>query len=213
LLHDGDSKRSRNPGAIPRNYSNKSSSKSRARLGGGQTWIIYADLDELQQYPVPPRELVAAAERRGIDVIYGWLLDRVAADGSLPAIPSFDDPNSPNIWNTFQIGCRLTGALLRSATRKVMMARSDVAIGAGHHTAGDRLPFPIPIGRLDQYVVYHFKWHAETIARLEWGLAHANRNPMWQYESRRFMDWLKTNGGKINLREPNLAAELKNVRT
>jgi tetratricopeptide (TPR) repeat protein len=170
------------------------------------TWIAYTDLDEFHQYPVSPRELLAAADKQNIDVIYGWLLDRVAEDGSLPAIPKFDDPNSQSLWDTFAMGCRLTGRLLRAPTRKVMLARLGISVGSGHHAADGYLPHPIPLGRLGQYVVHHFKWHAEAVPRLEWGLAHADRNPQWQRESNRFLNWLKSNGGRVNMSDPEIMA-------
>lgn len=168
------------------------------------TWIIYTDLDEFQEYPLPARQLIDAAQARNIEVIYGWLLDRVAADGSMPPIPSFDDPASPSIWNTFASGCRLTGLLLRAPTRKVMIARLGIEISGGHHVAEGFVPYPIPVGRISQYIVHHFKWHRDTVDRMQWGLEHAACNPAWQLEARRFLDWLHSNGGRINLDDPTI---------
>ena len=91
------------------------------------------------------------------------------------------------------------------------MARSHLSVGAGHHLVSNILPYPIPLGRLNQYVVNHFKWHEEAVARLEWGLAHADRNPMWQRESRRFLDWLNANGGKINVGDPEIGAVQRRI--
>jgi tetratricopeptide (TPR) repeat protein len=167
-------------------------------------WIIHTDLDELHEYPLLARQLIEAAKTRDIQVIYGWLLDRVAADGSMPPIPSFDDPASPSIWNAFSSACRLTGILLRAPTRKVMIARLGIEVGGGHHAAGGFVPYPIPMGRISQYIVHHFKWHKDTVDRMEWGLAHAGCNPAWQLEARRFLDWLHSNGGRINLNDPTI---------
>jgi len=177
----------------------------RAAGATDRTWVIYADLDELHEYPLPPPQLITHAESLGVEAIYGWLLDRVAADGSLPKIPSFGDSTSASLWDVFPLGCRLTGIVLRSASRKVMMARLHLPIGAGHHAAGNVLPHPIPYGRISQYVLHHFKWHQDAVARLQWGLNHAGRNPLWQSESRRFLSWLDANGGKINLNDASTA--------
>jgi tetratricopeptide (TPR) repeat protein len=168
------------------------------------SWVTYTDLDEFHEYPLEPRRLIDAAESQDIAAIYGWLLDRVAQDGSFPPIPLICGSGSLSLWNAFPLGCRMSGRLLRAPTRKVMMARFDVPVGSGHHAAGNLLPHPIPHGRLEQYVVHHFKWHKAAIARLEWGLANAGCNPEWQRESKRFMNWLAQCNGKMRLDDPDL---------
>lgn len=178
----------------------------RAFGGKDDTWIVYADLDEFHEFPAPPRQIIAAAEERGVQAIYGWLLDRVAADGSFPPIPPFEDSASPSLWDAFPVGCHLSGKLLRASAHKVMMARLSVPIMIGHHDARNCVPYPIPLGRLEQYIVHHFKWHRDAVARLKWGLTQANCNSAWQRESRRFLEWINSNGGRINPKDPAILA-------
>jgi tetratricopeptide (TPR) repeat protein len=178
----------------------------RAAGAAGDSWIVYTDLDEFHTFPAPLAEIAAAAETRGVEVIFGWMLDRVAADGSFPEIPVHDNPDAGSLWDVFPFGCRLTGPILRGSAKKVMMARLSHEVTIGHHQAGEALAYPIPLGQIGDYVVHHFKWHKDVIARLEWGLAHATAAPGWQDEARRFIAWLTKNDGRINLSDPAISA-------
>jgi hypothetical protein len=166
------------------------------------TWIIHSDLDEFHEFPAPLSEIVAAARACDVNAISGHLLDRVTADGSLAPIRP-----TPSLWEQFPVSCRLTERVVRGWTQKLMMAEFSVPSAAGHHVGSNVRAACVPIGRKDQYKVHHFKWHAELPVRLAWGISQPNANVMWRLESARFLNWLKANGGRINLSDPALTLE------
>jgi Glycosyl transferase family 2 len=178
--------------------------RSACRLAGAgpETWIVHTDLDELHEFPAPLGEIIATCEVMDINTVSGEFLDRVAADGTLGPVLA-----SPSLWGQFPVGCRLTKNLLRGWTRKVMLAKFCVACGVGHHVGSNVKAHCVPIGRPDQYIVHHFKWHAELPGRMEWAMSQPNANVMWRIEARKFLNWLKFNGGRINLGEAALAAK------
>lgn len=161
------------------------------------TWILHTDLDEFHEFPAPLWQIVACAEADGTNAVNGNFMDRVAADGALAAVRV----GPPSIWEQFPIQCRLTERVLRAWTKKVMLAKFEVPCGPGHHVASNVRSARVPIGQPDQYIVHHFKWHAELPARMEWAIAQPNSNPIWKTEARRFLNWLAANGGRINLAE------------
>ena len=163
------------------------------------TWILHSDLDELDEFPSPLSQIIAAADAQGIDAISGWVMDRVAADGSLPPIR----PAPPSLFEQFPVACRLTARVLRGVTLKIMLAPFAMPVGAGHHFAHYSKLRPAPIGRPEQYIVHHFKWHAGVIPRLRWSLSQPNAPRAWKREAERFLKWLETNGGKIKLQDCN----------
>jgi len=167
-----------------------------------ETWILHTDLDELHEFPAPLNEIIAAADGKGIAAVIGWLLDRVAADGSMPTVRA-----SPSLWQQFPIGCRLTAGVLGTVSQKIMLAQYAVPVYNGHHyiEGGARLGH-IPIGRAEQYIVHHFKWHGDVLARMEWSLSQPNTQPEWKLEANSFLNWLKAGGGRINLDDPAIAA-------
>jgi tetratricopeptide repeat protein len=171
------------------------------RLAGAlpETWILHTDLDELQVYPAPPRQVADEAGRKGIKVIGGLLCDRVAADGALPMVTPV-----PSIWEQFPVDCGMTRQITRGKREKVMMARFSVQVSVGHHVAFNEWS-AAPIGSAADYRVAHFKWHGDLIDRLRWGMARPNSSPIWKGETKALIDWLDMNGGRINLNEPGLA--------
>jgi tetratricopeptide (TPR) repeat protein len=172
--------------------------KAGARPG---TWILHTDLDELHQYPAPLKEIAAAAARQNNRVIFGRFVDRVAADGSLPAIASH-----PSLWQQFPMECDLTGRVLCGGTQKVMLARYIVLVRNGHHEATLEPSLPPPIGAPADYRVAHFKWHGGLLDRMRWSLRQDNTTLRWKADTRRFLDWLDRHGGKIDLSDPALRA-------
>jgi tetratricopeptide (TPR) repeat protein len=178
--------------------------RSGCRLAGAvpETWILHMDLDEFAEFPAPIGEIVAAANAKGIDAVIGWLIDRVATDGSMPGIRT-----SPSLWEQFPIGCHLTAKVIRSGTQKTMLARYGVPVGSGHHYPSFAANLGVvPVGKAEQYRVHHFKWHGELPARIEWSLSQPNTNLVWRAEANRLMAWLNAGGGKINLADPTILA-------
>jgi tetratricopeptide (TPR) repeat protein len=166
------------------------------------TWIMHTDLDELHEYPAPIHQIIAAAREKQINAIYGRLVDRVAADGSMPPVQA-----EPPLWQQFPVECDLTRRITKGMTRKVMMARFSVLVNAGHHDALNEPPGAVPIGTEQDYRVAHFKWHGDVINRMRWGLQRPNAHPCWKRETRGLLAWLDSRGGRIDLSEPGLRTE------
>jgi hypothetical protein len=175
--------------------------RSACRAAGAlpETWIIHSDLDELHEFPAPLPRLIAAAQTQGINAVFGSFIDRVTANGTLSPIRA-----TPSLWDQFPVQCRLTERILRGSTRKLMLAHYSVPCGPGHHFASNFKADRLPIDRPEQYIVHHFKWHAELPQRLAWGLSQPKANVMWKVEAARFLNWIKINGGRINLGDPAL---------
>jgi Tfp pilus assembly protein PilF len=163
------------------------------------TWILHTDLDELQQYPAPLSEIGAAAERMNIRLIQGCLIDRVAANGSLPAIAP-----RPSLWEQFPVECSITERVVKGVPSKAMLARYSVLVGTGHHDSLLEPAKPPPIGSPADYRVAHFKWHRDVVQRMRWGLQQESASSFWKADTRRLLAWLESNGGKINLSDPAL---------
>jgi tetratricopeptide (TPR) repeat protein len=168
------------------------------RLAGARpgTWILHTDLDELQQYPSPLKEIAASAAQMNTRAVFGRLVDRVAADGSLPPIRPH-----PSLWEQFPVECNMTGGILKSVPQKVMLARYSVLVKTGHHEAPLEPANPAIIGK-----VAHFKWHSGLLERMHWGLQQASASAEWKGDARRFLGWLDQHGGRINLADPALEA-------
>jgi tetratricopeptide (TPR) repeat protein len=177
----------------PETYSQRETGCRRAGARPG-TWILHTDLDEFHQYPAPLKEVTAESARRHIKAVCGRFVDRVAADGSLPPIRPH-----PSLWEQFPVGCNLTEGILKGLGEKVMMARFSVFVESGHHVAPLERADPALIGR-----VAHFKWHSGLLERMRWGLRQENASVEWKVDTRRFLAWLESNGGKINLSDPAL---------
>jgi tetratricopeptide (TPR) repeat protein len=178
--------------------------RSGCRLAGAlpETWILHTDLDELHEFPAPLKQITAAADAKNIPAVIGWLLDRVAPDGSLPSILP-----TPSLWDQFPIGCRLTAKILHTLTEKIMLARFSVPIRNGHHHVQGNTPLgQVPLGRPDQYIVHHFKWHGDLSARIAWSLSQPNTQREWKNEASRFLSWFKFAGGRIDVDDPVLQA-------
>ena len=50
------------------------------------SWVISADIDEFQEYPVSLKKVIGYMEKKKFNVLYGMYFDRVSRDGSLPSI-------------------------------------------------------------------------------------------------------------------------------
>jgi len=120
-------------------------------------WYALTELDEYHKYPLPLRQILDQCERKGCTAILGNLIDKVAADGSLPPLRQ-DVP----LEEQFPATSHITWELARSCLDKVMMCRGYRLIGGGNHNILDS-------ARVwqERYEVYHYKWHANIIKRLK----------------------------------------------
>ncbi|MER6273572.1 glycosyltransferase family 2 protein [Streptomyces sp900105755] len=160
-------------------------------------WWVVADLDEFHVYDRPLADVIAACEAGGYDYVKGALLDRVAADGSLTALK----PNQ-SIWVQYPLAGLVTLRLPGAGSSKVTLARGDVRLHLGQHGAetGRLMPAEKAFPQ-----VHHFKWNDSVLARLvqreqayssgDWHLTY----PDTVDESRRMLQHLQANGGRIDI--------------
>lgn len=165
-------------------------------IADGEWWAV-ADLDEFHQYPLPLPKLIKAAETRGSDHVLGTMVDRLAADGSLPAVRTGD------LWRQYPCVAKLTQNLLGGVVQKVMLVKGRGKLGTGHHWLWEGRPAP------ERGLVHHFKWNNRVLERLEERLAVFNRQRIpWAIESKRFLDFWREQG-KFDLKAPDLEAETR----
>lgn len=156
-------------------------------------WVVWCDSDEFQRYPLPLGEVVHFCLAQGIEAIPGILIDRIAADGSLPDF----DPSRP-IWDVFSRPCNVTGSIARGTIEKVAFARGDIRLQPGNHATENPntkcLPQAIPI--------HHFKWHAGVLEQLRFRLDPAwKRKCFWWIESQLLLDYFSRNNMRFNLND------------
>lgn len=145
-------------------------------------WYFRADLDE---FPVADlSDLARRADALGLRAVQGQMVDRVAADGSLPAI----DPARP-LGDQFPLKGRITGPLLGACDVKVFLVKGDTPLGMGGHHQRGGTPMR------SEAEVHHFKWSAGVIDRLRERIAHYQRIGMSHWaESAKFLAHYDANG-------------------
>jgi Glycosyl transferase family 2 len=176
--------------------------RAQMRRHPGDWWVV-ADLDEFHVYDRPLTDIITACQAGGYDYVMGALLDRVAADGTLPAL----DP-ATSIWAQYALAGLVTLRVLRAVTSKVTLARGDVRLHLGQHGALTGRSLPAAEGFAQ---VHHFKWTDSVLPRLtqrvrayssgDWYLTY----PPTIIESRRMLRYLEANGGRIDVTADKLA--------
>jgi Glycosyl transferase family 2 len=164
-------------------------------------YVMHLDLDEFQEYPAPLSEIVRLMNDRCDWALRGWILDRVAEDGTLAPIGA-----TPTIGEQFPIGCDVTRVTLGAWTQKIVLCRGRVRLQGGvRHDTVNAWYHEVPFGRPDQYLVHHFKWTEGLDARLEERLERAAIGPAYVRECRRFLQAYRASG-RIDLTDPSLNA-------
>jgi hypothetical protein len=150
-------------------------------------YVMHLDLDEFQEYPAPLAEVVRLMNDADDWALRGWILDRVAEDGSLAPVCS-----TPSIGEQFPIGCDLTAVVLGGWTQKIVLCRGRVQLQGGvRHDTCNAWYDRVPVGRPDQYLVHHFKWLRGLDQRLRNRLATAAIGPAYERECRRFLGYFE----------------------
>lgn len=160
-----------------------------ARHVAADEWFLIADLDEMQEYPLPPAQLALECERNGYDCVMGRFVDRVAADGSFPEVD--DRP----LEEQFPLRLDITGGLMGATTSKVMMCRGHLQIGNGQHRiVGESHPHP------QWCLVHHYKWKAGMVERVRARRDLLRRlDCVWWKESDTLLRYIDQGNGRIDV--------------
>lgn len=154
-------------------------------------WIVWCDSDEFQVYPLALGEVVHSCLAQGIEAIPGILVDRIAADGSLP---DFDPSRS--LWEVFSRPCNVTGSIAHGTVEKVAFARGDIRLRPGNHAPED----PKTKFAAQAIPIHHFKWHAGVLAQLRFRLDPAwKRKCFWWIESQHLLDYFSRHDMRFKL--------------
>lgn len=154
-------------------------------------WFVIADQDELQVYPGDLGSILAHCDERGYEYIEGCFLDRVAADGSFPAVR-----REESIWRQFPLAGFVSAPVLQANPNKVVAAKGRVALRAGQHYAASGRGCPTK----ELYIpVHHFKWVEGILERLEQRAEFRRRrgDRYWE-ESQRFVDYCRAHEGRLD---------------
>ena len=177
-------------------------------------WIVNADADEFHDYPATLREVIAFCDARGVRCVQGPFVDRIAADGSLPAI----HPDR-GLWEQVPVAAEVGLALGKRAgeedaagTVKMMLHRGDVRPGLGGHNPQEGPPEALIYGlplmhfprvkspawrRTLPFRVMHVKWTAGLVRRLEDRRGTEGASPAGSRYGGRILDYLQSTGGRI----------------
>jgi len=126
------------------------------------SWVIYADLDELQVYPGGLIPYLDERERRGHSFARGSLIDRLAPNGELIELQA-----QPSLWEQFPICAPVTREIVGGWDHKVCAARACVPIvdGGSHSVSygyGAQWNYWLthvrPRWRERRVEIHHFKW-------------------------------------------------------
>jgi len=160
-------------------------------------WIVNADIDEFHEYPLPLPEMVRECERSQFAYVKGTIVDRIAANGSLPEL------NPKDLWQQFPLRTRITKNILGANDQKVALSRAFVRTSPGHHCVH---PEDEEFKHSWRSVnVHHFKWDSDVVPRLRARIEDLRRECRnWYSESQAFLDYLDANGGSIPVNDPRL---------
>ena len=158
-------------------------------------WFVLADQDELQVYPADLRDVMA--DCGSWDYIRGCFVDRIARDGSFPAV----EAEKP-IWEQFPLGGFITALIGGGDPRKVVAVKGALPIRKGNHHAYEGRACP---SRQYYIPVHHFKWTANVAERLTERAEAMKRHGTLEWtESARFVEYYRANGGRIAVEDPRL---------
>eukprot|EP00927_Polykrikos_kofoidii_P050303 TRINITY_DN44211_c0_g1_i1.p1 TRINITY_DN44211_c0_g1~~TRINITY_DN44211_c0_g1_i1.p1 ORF type:complete len:537 (+),score=65.09 TRINITY_DN44211_c0_g1_i1:140-1612(+) len=101
-------------------------------------WIVHVELDELAVFPrdvagkgaFAASEFFDARDASRENIVYGFIVDRLAANGSLPRVRSASEAGS--LFEQFPMNCGAT-ALRRADVRRTVAYRGYLRADVGHH--------------------------------------------------------------------------------
>ena len=148
-------------------------------------WIVPTDPDELHTIEgyTSFQKLREDCEAEGADNVWGKIIDRITADGS---IPLNIDPNQ-SIWEQFPRRCNLTETLVHACDVKISMFKSGLTLCTGHHV----MTSPNPKGFSKASETHHFKWWGKLKEKEKTKLeALTQWNFPYTHENKRILEYL-----------------------
>lgn len=139
-------------------------------LGKENEWWIISDCDELQYWPVSPKEVAWECDQKGYTFVTGGFLDRIGKNGTFPTINSQSDLDVE-----FPLIGFFRYPMSGACPNKVVMVKTGQQVCSGQHYAifpdgssswgtKHRLRYPVE----DCFVqVHHFKWDSTIVERLK----------------------------------------------
>jgi len=152
-------------------------------------WVVYADLDEFQYYPMGFMNYITLCEIKGVDFLEGRLVDRLSESGEL-----IDLDESKSLEEQFPLRGYITNNLLKAWDKKIVCAKGNLVVGGGHHIFLDRttyktLPYDTDLNEYSQSIeIHHFKWDTRALSRMSnYLLLPDDSLAAWRAEISRFL--------------------------
>jgi hypothetical protein len=151
-------------------------------------WVIPADLDEFNVYPLEKgetlKDLAIKMELGHFDYILGEIVDRVAQDKTLARLKDFNDGIS--IWNQYPLELSITKSIGKALTSKILFSKWNHQLLTGHHL------WPDTQGKvfLSTGTAFHFKWREGLLRMLDNRIIFEKKSSApWVEESLRIKEY------------------------
>ncbi len=166
-------------------------------------WVMYADLDEFIYIPGGIQNRIKLAEMYGFDYIEGLMIDRISLDFTLK-----DFDSSKSLESQYPIGCDITKSICKAWNKKIILAKSNVKIGGGHHVIQNDIewnnsncqPYNEELTPWSYGIeLHHFKWRNGLIEKMQSQMNNIKTECLhaWWEEMNKFVNHYKR-FGKIN---------------
>jgi hypothetical protein len=158
-------------------------------------WFVYADQDELHDYPMPLEQLIDYCEQNGYEYVCGAFLDRLASNGKLTKL----NRHIP-LSDQYPLGAWLSYPLCGAYPIKVVLAKGRIRLNRGQHNALNGRGCPISEILVK---VNHYKWTAGLVPLLEARATNFKQLQLVHWaESARIVSYLRDHAGEIQLDDP-----------
>lgn len=172
-------------------------------------WIVYADLDEFQCYPMGLIEHIKFCENNRIEFLEGRLVDRISISGELIEIDQ-----KKSLEEQFPLRGFITNNLLKAWDKKIVLARANLIVGGGHHifldsTTYKTLPYDRELNEISQGIkIHHFKWDKKVLERIKSYLELPDESlKYWKKEITKFMNYISKHN-KIDINDKRFKIEI-----
>jgi len=175
-----------------------------------EDWVVYADLDEFQEYPKKLPEMIKSCEENYIPFLEGRLIDRVASDGSFRKLSP-----QKSLDRQYPLGGYITNRILGAWDKKIVLARANKIVGGGHHiflhdeiqnSGYQQKKYNGDLEKVSKGInIHHFKWDSTILKRMDFGLELQDLSIQtgWHREIKTFHKYLEKHK-KIDVSDPNL---------